>query len=96
MIITGDAAVSVALIISIASIVCTLYTTISGSRKRQKEEVEAEINRRASMKEEFVKVNLKLDTFCRQIEEMLKKLDKTDERLNDHEKRINVLEDKVK
>lgn len=89
---TPETSISVALIISIASIICTVYTTISGSNKRQKETVEAEIERRASIKEEFVKVNLKLDTFCRQLDEMLRKLDKTDERLDDHEKRISHLE----
>ena len=90
--ISTDASVSVALIISITSIVCTVYTTIAGGKKRQKEDIEAEIERRASMKEEFVKVNLKLDTFCRQLEEFLRKLDKTDERLDDHERRITELE----
>lgn len=91
---TGNEGISIALIISFASIICTVYTTITSSRKRQKEDLEAEIERRASMKEEFVKVNLKLDTFCRQIEEMLRKLDKTDERLDDHERRLKELERK--
>lgn len=91
---TPETSISVALIISIASIICTVYTTVTSSKKRQKEDVEAEIERRAQMKEEFVKVNLKLDTFCRSIEEMLRKLDKTDERLDDHEKRITKLEDR--
>ncbi len=89
---TGNEGISIALIISVASIICTIYTTIASSKKREKETMEAEIERRASMKEEFVKVNLKLDTFCRQIDEMLKKLDKTDERLDDHERRISNLE----
>lgn len=93
---TANTSISIALIISIASIICTVYTTVAGSKKRQKEDIEAEIERRASMKEEFVKVNLKLDTFCRQIDEMLRKLDKTDERIDNHEKRISSLEDKVK
>lgn len=88
----GSEGISIALIISIASIICTVYTTISSSRKRQKEDVEAEIERRATMKEEFVKVNLKLDTFCRQLEEIIRKYDKTDDRLDDHEKRITNLE----
>ena len=56
--------------------------------------MEHEIERRASMKEEFVKVNFKLDTFCRQLDEIIKKYDKTDERLDDHEKRITSLEKK--
>jgi uncharacterized membrane protein len=92
MTLTGSEGISIALIISIASIICTVYTTISSSRKRQKEDVEAEIERRATMKEEFVKVNLKLDTFCRQLEEIIRKYDKTDDRLDDHEKRITKLE----
>ena len=91
---TPETSVSVALIISIVSIACTLYNTFSGSKKSQKEAMEQEIERRASMKEEFVKVNLKLDTFCRQLEELIRKLDKTDERLDDHEKRITNLESK--
>ena len=91
---TGEATISLALIISVISIACTLYNTFSGSKKSQKENMEQEIERRASMKEEFVKVNLKLDTFCRQLEELIRKLDKTDERLDDHEKRITNLESK--
>lgn len=91
---TSEATISIALIISIVSIACTLYNTFSGSKKAQKEQMEQEIERRASMKEEFVKVNLKLDTFCRQLEELIRKLDKTDERLDDHEKRITNLESK--
>lgn len=91
---TSEATISVALIISLISIACTLYNTFSGSKKSQKEQMEQEIERRASMKEEFVKVNLKLDTFCRQLEELIRKLDKTDERLDDHEKRITNLESK--
>lgn len=91
---TSEATISVALIISLVSIACTLYNTFSGSKKSQKEQMEQEIERRASMKEEFVKVNLKLDTFCRQLEELIRKLDKTDERLDDHEKRITSLEQK--
>lgn len=91
---TSEATISLALIISLVSIACTLYNTFSGSKKSQKEQMEQEIERRASMKEEFVKVNLKLDTFCRQLEELIRKLDKTDERLDDHEKRITSLEKK--
>ena len=91
---TSEATISVALIISLVSIACTIYNTFSGSKKSQKEQMEQEIERRASMKEEFVKVNLKLDTFCRQLEELIRKLDKTDERLDDHEKRITSLEKK--
>lgn len=92
---TPDSTVSIALLLSVASLVCTLITTIGGSRKRQKEVVEAEIERRAEIKEEFVKVNFKLDEFCRRLDDLVKRYDKTDQRLNDHEMRITELEHKV-
>lgn len=92
---TANDTVSIALLLSVASLVCTLITTIGGSRKRQKEVVEAEIERRAEIKEEFVKVNFKLDEFCRRLDDLVKRYDKTDQRLNDHEMRITELEHKV-
>lgn len=91
---TPNDTVSIALVLSVASLVCTLISTYGGSRKRQKEEMEAEISRRADLKEEFVKVNFKLDEFCRRLDEAMKRFDKTDQRLEDHEKRISALEKK--
>ena len=93
---TANDTISIAFLLSVASLVCTLITTFGGSRKRQKEEVEAEIERRADIKEEFVKVNFKLDEFCRRLEELVRRYDDTDAILSDHEQRINVLETKVK
>ena len=92
---TADSTISVALLLSVVSLACTLISTFGGSRKRQKEEMEAEIARRASMKEEFVKVNFKLDEFCRRLDELVKRFDKTEERLDNHENRIQILEKKV-
>lgn len=92
---TMNDSVSIALIISIVSLACTLISTFGGTKKRQKDEIEYEIEKRATLKEEFVKVNFKLDEFCRRLEENIKKYDTTEERLDDHEKRINVLETKV-
>ena len=93
---TGNEGISIALLLSIVSLICTLITTFGGSKKRQKDEMEAEIERRADIKEEFVKVNFKLDEFCRRLDEIVKRYDKTDERLDNHEKRISDLEVKVK
>lgn len=93
---TPNDTVSIALLLSVASLVCTLISTYGGSRKRQKEEMEAEISRRADLKEEFVKVNFKLDEFCRRLDEAMKRFDKTDQRIEDHEKRISDLEKGVR
>ena len=92
---TPNDTISIALLLSVVSLACTLISTFGGSRKRQKEEMEAEISRRASMKEEFVKVNFKLDEFCRRLDDMMKRFDKTEERLENHENRLQILEKKV-
>jgi chromosome segregation ATPase len=89
---TPNDTISIALLLSVASLVCTLISTYGGQSKRKKEEVEAEITRRADLKEEFVKVNFKLDEFCRRLDEAMKRFDKTDQRLEDHERRISDLE----
>lgn len=88
---TANDSVSIALIISIVSLACTLISTFGGSKRNMKNDMESEIERRASIKEEFVKVNFKLDEFCRRLDEMAKKYDV----LEDHEKRISILENKV-
>ena len=93
---TSNDTISIALLLSVASLICTLINTFGGSKKREKEEMEAEISRRTTIKEEFVKVNFKLDEFCRRLDEIVKHYDKTDQKLENHEKRISDLEVKVK
>ena len=73
--ITGNEGVSIALIISVVSLACTIIATIGGGKKQQKDDIETEIERRAQIKEEFVKVNFKLDEFCRRLDELGKKYD---------------------
>lgn len=89
---TGTDTVSIALLLSVISLICTLINTFGGQNKRRKDDIEAEIERRTSMKEEFVKVNFKLDAFCSRLDDMIKRFDKTEEKLNDHERRITALE----
>lgn len=103
---TANDGVSIALIISITSIICTVYTTVVNGRKRQHELIEADKNRQLEIEKQFVKINVKLDDFCEQMRDMVKKYDKStdelrhmserlimdNERLNDHEKRIAELE----
>lgn len=93
---TPNDTVSIALVLSVASLVCTLISTYGGQAKRKKEEMEAEISRRADLKEEFVKVNFKLDESCRRLDEAMKRFDKEEQRYEDHERRISDLEKGVK
>lgn len=116
MMITGNEGISFAIIFSLGSFIVALIGLVLNARKQQKEDVaykektlEAENQRQLKMTENFVKVNLKLDTFCDTMNQMVVKSDKTNEELrrisdrliedklkiDDHESRLSALEHKV-
>ena len=117
MILTTNDTVSIALILSVGSFVVALIGLVLNARKQQKDDaaykqksLEAENERQLKLTENFVKVNLRLDTFCDTMNQMVVKSDKTNEELrrisdrliedklkiDDHDKRISDLELKVK
>lgn len=59
-----DATISVALLISIVSIVCTMINTFSGSKKWAEEQNARDNSRQIEIEKNFVKINVKLDDFC--------------------------------
>ena len=60
---TSETSVSIALLISLTSLACTLINTFAGGRKRQEEQAEREKNRQMDIEKNFVKINVKLDEF---------------------------------
>lgn len=62
--VTADTSISIALIISITSLVCTLINTVAGGQKRAKEEIDRDNARQTDIEKNFVRVNVKLDDFC--------------------------------
>lgn len=107
---TANDSISIALLISCVSLICTLINTFAGGKKRQQEVLENENKRQLEIEKQFVTVNMKLDSFCETLNKMVMKSDKTNEELrkisekelehnikiDDHEKRIINLEMKVK
>lgn len=59
-----ETSVSIALLISLTSLACTLINTFAGGKKRQEEQAEREKNRQMEIEKNFVKINMKLDDFC--------------------------------
>ena len=59
-----DTSISIALLISLASLACALINTFAGGKKRQEEQAERENNRQMEIEKNFVKINMKLDDFC--------------------------------
>lgn len=74
--ITGSEGVSIALIISIVSLICVLISTFGGQKQRHKDALEAEKKRDIDIEKQFVKVNLKLDNFCDTTKELVKQNEK--------------------
>lgn len=90
---TPETSVSVALLISIISIICTLINTLAGGKKRQEDQIEAEKNRQLDIEKNFVKINVKLDEFCNQSRDLMaENAKKTDELKAVSEKLILVTE----
>lgn len=66
-----ETSVSIALLISLASLACTLINTFAGGKKRQEEQAEREKNRQLDVEKNFVKINVKLDDFCDTTKKMM-------------------------
>ena len=85
---TSDTNVSIALLIAIASLICTLINTFAGGKKRQQEAHEAEAKRQLEIEKQFVKINVKLDDFCDTSKQMIKQSEKEAERSQELSKQM--------
>lgn len=81
---TPNDTISITLLLSFASIVIALLGIANTYRKQHKEEVterekavEAENQRQLKMQENFVKVNVKLDSFCDTTKDIMKQSEKS-------------------
>lgn len=95
---TAEASVSIALLISLTSLACTLINTFAGGKKRQEEQAEREKNRQLDVEKNFVKINVKLDDFCDTTKKMMadngektEQLKKVSEQLILITERVNTL-----
>ena len=95
---TPDTSVSIALLISLTSLACTLINTFAGGRKRQEEQAEREKNRQMDIEKNFVKIGVKLDEFYETSKKMMadngektEQLKKVSEQLILVTERVNTL-----
>ena len=83
--------ISVAVLISIISLICTLINTFSGGKKTIREQDEKENNKQLEIEKNFVKINVKLDNFCETSNKLLaENAKKTDELRVVSEKLVTV------
>ena len=95
---TPDTSVSIALLISLTSLACTLINTFAGGKKRQEEQAEQEKNRQMDIEKNFVRIGVKLDEFYETSKKMMadngektEQLKKVSEQLILVTERVNTL-----
>lgn len=92
---TPEASVSIALLISLTSLACTLINTFAGGKKRQEEQAEREKNRQMEIEKNFVKINMKLDDFCDTTKKLMAENGEKAEQLKNVSEQIVLVKERV-
>lgn len=92
---TPETSVSIALIITLTSLACTLINTFAGGKKRQEELVEREKNRQMDIEKNFVKINVKLDDFCDTTKKMMAENGEKTEQLKEVSEQLILITERV-
>lgn len=92
---TPETSVSIALLISLTSLACTLINTFAGGKKRQEEQAEREKNRQMDIEKNFVKINIKLDDFCDTTKKMMAENGEKAEQLKKASEQIVLITERI-
>lgn len=92
---TPNDSVSIALIISVVSLICTLIATIGGSKKRHEESIEADNKRQLEIEKQFVKINVKLDDFCETSKDLMKQNEKSFDQTQELQKNLILCSERI-
>lgn len=91
-----ETSVSIALLISLTSLACTLINTFAGGKKRQEEQAEREKNRQMDIEKNFVKINVKLDEFYDTSKKMMAENGEKTEQLKKVSEQLILVTERVK
>ena len=92
---TQETSISIALLISLTSLACTLINTFAGGKKRQEEQAEREKNRQMDIEKNFVKINVKLDDFCDTTKKMMAENSEKTEQLKKVSEQLVIVTERV-
>ena len=92
---TPETSVSIALLISLTSVACTLINTFAGGKKRQEEQAEREKNRQMDIEKNFVKINVKLDEFYNTSKKMMAENSEKTEQLKKVSEQLIIITERV-
>lgn len=90
-----ETSISIALLISIVAIACTLFNTFSGQESRQRENAESDKRRDVDIERNFVKINVKLDSFCETSNTMLRNQEKSSDAIKDLTNQVTKISEQI-
>lgn len=93
---TPESGISIALIISIASLLCTIINTLSSSKKVQKESYDAEMQKQVNIEKNFAKINVKLDDFCDTTKKILNENARMGDQIDGAIREVSLIDERVK
>ena len=88
--------ISVALIISTISLICTMINTLVNSKKVQNEQADVEKSRQMDIEKNFVKINIKLDDFHDSVKKIAEESAKKDDQLKELMNQVIVINERIK
>lgn len=91
-----ETSISIALLVSLASIACTFINTISSGKKTARDEVERDKLRQIDIEKNFVKINVKLDEFCSTSRELMAENGKKTDELKQVSEQLVAVSEQIK
>lgn len=93
---TGDTTLSLALILSLITIACTVYNTFSGRRSRSQKDVDQQIKEATQRVAEDTKISLKLDQIGYDVKSIKEDINSTKKEVRELDKKVALLDASVR
>lgn len=93
---TGDTTLSLALIISVIGIVCTIYNTVGSRKKADQTNVDQRIKEATQKAAEETKISVKLDTIGYDVKSIKDEITNTKKEVRELDKKIAVLDASIR
>lgn len=90
-----DATISITLLISLISLACSVYGTFANSKKSEDEQNERENKRQVDIEKHFAVINVKLDSFREQSEQIMQENVKRTEELKEVSEQLVRVSEKI-
>lgn len=93
---TGDTTLSLALILSLITIACTVYNTFSGRKSQSQKDVDQQIKEATQRVAEDTKISLKLDQIGYDVKSIKEDINSTKKEVRELDKKVALLDASIR